>query len=91
MRKISKTRSARHDRYALEVELPDTRPRRIQGATITSWSGPPDIDLTALFARPASGVTVTGAAPDGGSQKGCPPEGTVSLSDGTRIKFATTN
>jgi hypothetical protein len=73
----------------LDAGLVDTRPRRIPGATITSGPGVPDIDLNAFFARSVSGVTVTGAAPVMPVSANRPIEGTVSLSDGTRITFAT--
>jgi hypothetical protein len=73
-----------------EADLSDARPGRIQGATITSWTGPPEIDLGALFAKPAGDATV-----GGGGQRIEPIEavqsgsGTVRLSDGTQITFAT--
>jgi hypothetical protein len=94
MRKISKARSFGLNRNALDADLRDTRPLRIPGATITSWPGSPDIDLDLLFGQPAAGPTVAGAiATDAGRIVGttnpAPNPGTVSLSDGTRITFAT--
>jgi len=75
---------------------PEALPGRIKGATITSWRGPPRVDLEALFAKPATGATVGGS---GGTGPGGPPAErdeasgakakTVSLSDGTQITFAT--
>jgi hypothetical protein len=90
MRKISKTRSSNLDRNTLDSDLVDTRPRCIPGATITSWPGSTDIDLGAFFARSASDGTVTGAAHAKAAQVNRIVEGTVSLSDGTKITFATT-
>lgn len=40
----------------------DARPRGISGATITSWDGPPEVDLEALFSRSDDHVSVTGSA-----------------------------
>jgi hypothetical protein len=77
MRKISKSNLDRTtsdhagpdhagpDHAGRDAELTDTGQRRIQGATITSWSERPNFDLTALFARSESrlipGETVGGA------------------------------
>lgn len=93
MRKISKTRSTAA-RGAMDADLRGNRPLRVPGATITSWRGPPDIDLNAIFSRPASGVTVAGAGAGQDdhnlrSMAECRTPGTVSLSDGTTITFAT--
>jgi hypothetical protein len=101
MRKISKTRGLGPIQDALELR--DARPIRIAGATITSWPGPIDVDLGNLFAHPASGPSVTGGATD--RREATIPAnnehlvekvpknrrrlGTVSLSDGTQITFAT--
>jgi hypothetical protein len=90
MRKISKRRSSKLDQNALDADLEGARPRRIPGATITSWPSP-DIDLDAFFAKPTLGATVTGAAPGKARRTGRPDDATVSLSDGTRITFATTD
>lgn len=89
MRKISKARSLNLERNTLNADLVDTGPRRIHGATITSWPGSPDVDLDAFFARPASGATVTGAIVAKTPQADSYIYGTISLSDGTRITFAT--
>jgi hypothetical protein len=136
MRKISKIRSSDLDRTAREGYVENSRPLRIPGATITSWSAAPDINLDALFARPIPGATIAGAAAratdrpeppapepvwmsdqalprgqarsadrahpadrvgepnatfaaDPASAPDQPIKGTVSLSDGTRITFAT--
>jgi hypothetical protein len=89
VRKISKTRSSNRERNAVDADLVDTGPRRIAGGTITSWHGSPDIDLDAFFARTTPDATVTGAASAKIAQVVRPAAGTVSLSDGTRITFAT--
>jgi hypothetical protein len=89
MRKLSKTRPLNHQRNTLDNYPADTRQRRIPGATVTSWPGSRDIDLDAFFARPTIDATVTGATRGHATQRGRPAEGTVSLSDGTRITFAT--
>jgi hypothetical protein len=106
MRKISKTRSLSLDRNATDTDLHETRPLRIAGGTITSWPGSVDIDLDSFFARPLSGPTVAGAlatkvktTEDSPTDRSVadlrsgdrPKAGTVSLSDGTRITFATAN
>jgi hypothetical protein len=89
MRKLSKTRSSDPRRSTLDTYLADTRQRRTPSTTITAGAGPPDIDLEAFFASPASDATVTGAVPNHTARAGGPAEGTVALSDGTRITFAT--
>jgi hypothetical protein len=76
-------------RNTLDTYPADTRQRRIAGATITSWPRSRDIDFDAFFARPASDATVTGAVPNKTARADRPAGGTVSLSDGTRITFAT--
>jgi hypothetical protein len=86
MQKISKTRIADHRRFTSEEETLDTRPRCIPGATITSWHGSLDVDLSALFAKPRNGATVAGA---GSAESPHTERDTVSLSDGTQITFAT--
>jgi hypothetical protein len=79
MRRIS------NGRRAVDQQDPaDARPRRIPGATITSWHGSPEIDLGALFGVQVNGPTVTGAAP---AKMDRPLTGTVSMSDGTSITF----
>jgi hypothetical protein len=84
MRKISHARFSNDD-HARDTERSDPRPRRIPGATITSWHGSLEVDLDALFARISRGPSVGGAAiaPDTGSAPV-----TVSMSDGTQITFA---
>jgi hypothetical protein len=104
MRKISKTRSLNLDRNAMDADLRNTRPLRIPGSTITPWSESLGVDLEVFFAQPVPDATVAGAAPLATDQAGDPvPQpplaerplddrvkaGTVSLSDGTRITFAT--
>lgn len=89
MRKLSKARSPNPTRYASDTYLENTGQRRIPGATITSWPGSTDIDLAAFFARTASDTTVTGAVPGKADSPGRTAQGTVSLSDGTRVTFAT--
>lgn len=87
MRKISRKRLGSKEHQAAVDDRQDERPRCIQGATITSWNGPPEIDLEALFAKPANGPSVTGAgtAPARENRR---EQGTVALSDGTQITFA---
>lgn len=88
MRKISKSKSAIDNQHTEHHVDGDERPRRIPGATITSWHGSPDIDLDALFEQSASGPTVPGAAKRFPDRRG---NETISLSDGTRITFSGTN
>ena len=93
MRKISKTRASRLE------GLGDERPLRIAGATITSWPGTATVDIDRLLAQPVPGGTVAGAGSggDGVTSRGgvvrpgkrSRNAGTVALSDGTRITFAT--
>jgi hypothetical protein len=83
MRKISNTRDG--SRSAWDQENLDHRPRCIPGATITSWHGSPEIDLSVLFASPPTGTTVAGSA---SATSYRPERSTVSLSDGTKITFA---
>jgi hypothetical protein len=86
MRKISKVRSANSKDYnTIEGDGGELRPLRVQGATITSWHGLPEIDLTALFAKPAPGASIAGAASASLTSVG---SRTISLSDGTHITFA---
>jgi hypothetical protein len=101
MRKISKAKLARPDRAETYVEFIDSGPGRVPGSTITSWPGPPVIDLTALFARPPSGgpsesspasplgTTISGAMAGRAARRKHHGTTTVSLSDGTQITFAT--
>ena len=88
MRRTNTIRQTPADHVA--AELDDSRPGRIRGATITSWNGPPEIDLAALFARPSGEASVTGSgrATDTTDPNPVAP-GTVRLSDGTQITFAT--
>lgn len=92
MRKISNNRSQINNPHGLDDrhlggdEHSSSRPRRIPGATITAWHGSPEVDLSVLFARPALGATVAGSAPAKADRRS---GATVSLSDGTRITFAT--
>jgi hypothetical protein len=48
-----------------------------------------DIDLAAFFARAASDTTIHGAVAGSAEPFSRTAKGTVSLSDGTRITFAT--
>jgi hypothetical protein len=97
MQKISKSNLDRlHSGHVnFDAELTDRGPRHIQGATITSWSGRPHVDLAELFSRStpreSSGETVSGAMTGKPRPAGDPAFGTVSLSDGTKITFATVN
>lgn len=89
MRKLSKSRSMADLGYAIGLGRDDERPRCVAGGTITSWPGVIDIDLSAILARPASGGTIGGAALVSSERRQSKPSRTVSLSDGTRITFAT--
>ncbi len=87
MRKASRTLGPYP--HAHDAELKDARPGRIHGATITSWNGPPEVDLAALFAG-SSGTTVSGSGqPNDPMESAVPEAGVVRLSDGTQITFAT--
>jgi hypothetical protein len=95
MRKTSRSRPLHFGGGTLDTDLCSTRPLRIPGATITSWSGSPGIDLDCLFAVPLAGVSVGGAdsvvtATDKPPAADRRTGETVSLSDGTRITFAAT-
>ena len=92
MRKLSRTRM-RAEGGAVDWLGPDGRPQGVAGATVTSRPKA-DLDLSKLLSRQSSGATVTAseAVPvqttpvqDTKSE----PKQTVSLSDGTRITFAT--
>jgi hypothetical protein len=85
MRRISKTRTGHDERNPVGYDRTQERPLHVPGATVTSWNGSPEIDLDALFAKPAGGATVAGGTPGAANHRD--PE-TVSLSDGTRITFA---
>jgi hypothetical protein len=39
----------------------DARPRGVSGATITSWDGPPEVDLEPLFSKPDDHASLGGA------------------------------
>jgi hypothetical protein len=92
MRKLSRTR-LRGDKGALDRVDRDNRPPGIPGATVTSR---PHIalDLSNILLRQPAGTSVTSSEAHG-AETLRPPEGkpaakdTVSLSDGTRITFAT--
>jgi hypothetical protein len=88
MRKISQSKSAIDNRCTEDHTDADERPRRIPGATITSWNGAPQIDLEALFERSTSGPTVAGAAKAGPVRHA---NETVALADGSRITFVGPN
>jgi hypothetical protein len=88
MRKISKTRTTNDEQVPVGDDRLDARPRRVPGATITSWHGSPEVDLDALFAGSANGATVAGSAATSTAHS---DHETVALSDGTRITFATPN
>jgi hypothetical protein len=88
MRKISQSKSAIDNLRTQDQTYADERPRRIPGATITSWNGAPQIDLDALFEQSTSGPTVAGAAKSGPTR---PADDTVSLTDGSRITFVGPN
>jgi hypothetical protein len=70
--------------------MDDAGPGRIHGATITSWNGPPEIDLASLFAHTPSGVSIGGSArtPNPMQTQAPARPATVCLSDGTEITFA---
>ena len=75
----------------VKVDFNTMEPGRLHGATITSWNGPPEINLTAFFARCPMGTSVGGsdrrAQPDAPGKRQTPQ--TVALSDGTEITFLT--
>lgn len=84
MRKLTQTMRARDDHDAQAATRDDHRPRGVRGATITSWQGLPDIDLTSLFAQGGTGASVVGAGGGSGVFTRA-----MALSDGTEISFAT--
>jgi len=88
MRKVSKSRSTIDGLHIEDQTDADERPRRIPGATITSWSGSRPIDLNAPFEPSGSGPTIAGVAT---IPRGRPADGTVTLSDGSRITFVDRN
>jgi hypothetical protein len=87
----SEVAQAKEDEYDQEVRVLDTRPHRVSGATSTSWSGPPHIDLPKQFFDPSPEVTITGSAQT--SPKAIVDrngfDGELLLSDGIHITFAT--
>jgi hypothetical protein len=85
MRKISKALL-----YPPGDSQQDARPRGVSGATITSGSGPQEIDLVALFAKPANQATIegSGVTPDQ-SNPGDKPTG--SSPDAGPVTFTTPN
>ena len=92
MRKLSRTRSRTESGAAVWMDQ-ESRPRGIPGAIVTARPTM-DVDLANLLLRQPSGATVTAseaaqvAAPlvrEGESKT----KETVSLSDGTKITFAT--
>jgi hypothetical protein len=92
MRKLSRTRS-RIESGAVVWTEQESRPRGIPGATVTARPTM-EMDLVDLLLKQPQGATVT--ASDAAQAPTRPaPEGetktkeTVSLSDGTRITFAT--
>ncbi len=82
MRKISQTRFARKEQDTPADTREEHGPRGVRGATITSWRGSPEIDLTALFTSHQSGASLAGSANGRASHE------TMALSDGTEIGFA---
>ncbi len=74
---------------AVEVDRhnTDNRPK----ATITSWNGPPEIELTAFFARSSSRAFASGHSPLTAEAllRSAEDLHTVCLSDGTEITFST--
>jgi hypothetical protein len=84
MRKISKVTHATEEQQAADSERSDPRPRRIPGATITSWHNSPEEHLDAMVQMPAPGPSVAAATHGATSRTDI---NTVSLSDGTRITF----
>ena len=101
MRKISQSRALDYEHHTPSTETMDTQPRRIAGATISSWSGSLAIDLSALLARRPPDLSIGGVSIGGGPSLDAPgtptapsdrtAAETVSLSDGTQITFATAN
>jgi len=92
MRKLSRTRSRTESGAVVWTEQ-ESRPRGIPGATVTARPIM-EMDLAGLLLKQPQGATVTASDT---AQDPTPPvrEGetktkeTVSLSDGTRITFAT--
>jgi len=84
MRKISQSQSSINNVNTDDHTYGDERPRRVAGATITSWNGPPQIDLEALFAGSGAGPTIAGGARSASDQ---PANATVTLTDGNCITF----
>ncbi|WP_428539465.1 hypothetical protein [Rhodopila sp.] len=92
MKKITSTRSARLKRRIVDVDLRNTRPLRVPGATITAWPAAAEPDPASLAAEPARGATVAGsgsivALSDEDPMADQNQRGAVLLSDGTRITF----
>ena len=61
MRKISRVTHATDEQQAADSEPSDPRPRRIPGATITSWHSSPEEHLDAMVQMPAPGPSVAAA------------------------------
>lgn len=92
MRKLSRTR-LRGDNGAIDRVDRDHRPPGIPGATVTSRPHI-ELDLSNLLLRQPSGATVTSSESNSSETTRTPvvtkdTKDTVSLSDGTRITFAT--
>jgi hypothetical protein len=100
MNKGSKTRSSHLNRSIIDADLSNTRPLRVPGATVTAWydalnSDLANPDLVSLSAGSVAGATVAGsesalAVFDEDRVVDRRGQGSVLLSDGTRITFGTT-
>jgi hypothetical protein len=86
MRKISNTRTFRHQEDGWTFPYSD-RPAHITGATVTSWPDITYFDVAALLMRGTSSTSISASSTAGGPST--PERDTISLSDGTKISFAT--
>jgi hypothetical protein len=94
MRKISRTRFRSPGGAPDWLDDTDTPPPGIPGATVTAK--PVDFDLSNLLLRSMTPATITGSEKPANQRNYSvstkdEAEKTVSLSDGTRITFATVN
>ncbi len=86
MRKTSQAKSAIDTRVA--GDHMDDPPRRVHGATVTSWNDRSEVDPELLLPGLDNGPTVSGVAAPACSR---PTSGTDTLPDGSRITFVSTD